>query len=76
MVNVTLEQRHTAITSLWNSGVCDAKTLHELTSVLLSTIYDYTSWRIDELLLNYILTDELYFDRHNYFYNNFIINSV
>ena len=36
----------------------------------------YTSWRIDELLLNCILTDELYFDRRNYFYNNFIINSV
>ena len=41
MVNVTLEQCRTAITSLWNSGVCDAKTLHELTSVPLSTIYDY-----------------------------------
>src|SRR6266498_5857934 len=41
MVNVTLEQRRTAITSLWNSSVCDAKTLHELTSVPLSTIYDY-----------------------------------
>src|SRR6266540_4386726 len=41
MVNVTLEQRHTAITSLWNSDVCDAKTLHELTSISLSTIYDY-----------------------------------
>jgi len=37
---------------------------------------EYTSWRIDELLLNCILTDELYFDRRNYFYNNFIINSV
>src|SRR5688572_11060227 len=41
MANVTLEQRRMAVTSLWNSGVCDAKTLHELTSVPLSTIYDY-----------------------------------
>src|SRR6266542_3271923 len=41
MVNVTLEQRRTAITSLWNSGVRDAKTLHKQTSVPLSTIYDY-----------------------------------
>jgi transposase len=41
MANVTLEQRRTAVTSLWNSGVCDTKTLHELTSIPLSTIYDY-----------------------------------
>jgi transposase len=41
MANVTLEQRYTAITSLWNAGVQNAKTLHELTSVPLSTIYDY-----------------------------------
>ena len=41
MANVTLEQRHTAVTSLWNSGVRDAKTLQKLTSVPPSTIYDY-----------------------------------
>ena len=41
MVNVTLEQRRTAITSLWHAGVRDAKTLHKQTSVPLSTIYDY-----------------------------------
>src|SRR6266542_6540755 len=41
MVNIILEQCHIVITSLWNSDVCDAKTLHELTSVLLSKIYDY-----------------------------------
>src|SRR4051794_17124148 len=41
MANVTLEQRRIAITSLWNSSVRDAKTLNELTSILLSTIYDY-----------------------------------
>ena len=41
MANVTLEQRRTAVTSLWNAGVRNAKTLHELTSVPLSTIYDY-----------------------------------
>jgi len=41
MVNIILEQCHIVITSLWNSDVCDAKTLHELTSVPLSTIYDY-----------------------------------
>ena len=41
MANITLDQRRTAVTSLWNAGVRDAKTLHELTSVPLSTIYDY-----------------------------------
>ena len=37
MAKVTLEQHHT----LWNNGVCDAKTLHKLTSIPRSTIYDY-----------------------------------
>src|ERR1043166_3030484 len=41
MANITLEQHHTAVTSLWNSGVRDAKTLQKLTSVPPSTIYDY-----------------------------------
>src|ERR1043166_2632383 len=41
MANVTLEQRCIAVTSLWNSGVCDAKTLQKLTSVPPFTIYDY-----------------------------------
>lgn len=41
MARVTFEQRHTIVTSLWNNGVHNAKTLHELTSIPLSTIYDY-----------------------------------
>ena len=41
MANITLDQYHIAVTSLWNAGVRDAKTLHELTSVPLFTIYDY-----------------------------------
>ncbi|CAB5178870.1 unnamed protein product [Rhizophagus irregularis] len=41
MARVTLEQRRTTITSLWNSGIHNAKTLHQITSIPLSTIYDY-----------------------------------
>jgi len=41
MANITLEQRHTAVTSLWHAGIHDTKTLHKQTFVSLSTIYDY-----------------------------------
>src|ERR1043166_10241711 len=41
MANVTNEQRRATITSLWNAGIRKAKTLHKMTSVPLSTIYDY-----------------------------------
>src|SRR5271170_4606618 len=41
MAHVALKQRHTLITSLWENGVRNAHTLHELTSILLSTVYKY-----------------------------------
>src|SRR2546423_48834 len=37
----TLEQRHTIVSTLWNNGVHNAKSLHQLTSIPRSTIYDY-----------------------------------
>jgi transposase len=41
MAKVTLEQRHTIVSTLWSNGVRDAKSLHKLTSIPRSTIYDY-----------------------------------
>jgi hypothetical protein len=41
MAHVALKQRHTLITSLWENGIHDAHTLHELTSIPLSTVYKY-----------------------------------
>jgi len=37
----TLSQRRTIVTTLWENGTHDAKTLHSLTSIPLSTLYDY-----------------------------------
>ena len=41
MAKVTLEQRHTIVSTLWSNGIHDAKSLHKLTSIPRSTIYDY-----------------------------------
>ncbi|CAJ0638612.1 19034_t:CDS:2 [Entrophospora sp. SA101] len=37
----SIDQRRKTITTLWENGTCDTYTLHKLTSIPLSTIYDY-----------------------------------
>ena len=41
MTETSLKQRYMVITSLWEAGTHDADTLHDLTSIPLSTIYKY-----------------------------------
>ncbi|RGB23404.1 hypothetical protein C1646_677144 [Rhizophagus diaphanus] len=41
MAKVTLAQRRIIVSTLWDNGVHNAKSLHQLTSIPLSTIYDY-----------------------------------
>jgi transposase len=42
MTKPSIDQRRKTVTTLWENGTCDAYTLHKLTSIPLSTIYDYT----------------------------------
>ncbi len=41
MAYVTREQRRTVITTLWQNRTRNAKALHKITSIPLSTVYDY-----------------------------------
>src|SRR6266542_4642470 len=41
MAYITREQRRTVITTLWQNGTRNAKALHKITSIPLSTVYDY-----------------------------------
>ncbi|CAG8706867.1 5252_t:CDS:1, partial [Funneliformis mosseae] len=41
MANITLEQRHTIVSTLWSNSVHDAKTLHKLTFISRFMVYDY-----------------------------------
>ena len=41
MTKPSFDQRRKTIASLWANGTQDANTLHKLTSISLSTIYDY-----------------------------------
>ena len=41
MTETSLKQRYMVITSLWEAGTRDADTLHDLTSIPLSTVYKY-----------------------------------
>src|SRR3954470_19477370 len=42
MTKPSIDQHRKTVTTLWENGTRDAYTLHELTSIPLSTIYDYT----------------------------------
>src|ERR1044071_5276822 len=41
MANSSFAQRRTMVATLWKNGTHDAKILHSLTSIPVSTIYDY-----------------------------------
>jgi len=52
MTETSLKQRYMVITSLWEAGTRDADTLHDLTSIPLSTIYKYIKNLKDDIPLN------------------------
>src|SRR6266542_1129224 len=52
MAKITLKQHHIIVSTLWNNGICNAKTLHKLTSILCSTIYNYVKKLINGNTLN------------------------
>ena len=41
MTKPSIDQNRKTITTLWANGTHDAYTIHELTSISLSTIYNY-----------------------------------
>ncbi|CAJ0850252.1 16841_t:CDS:2 [Entrophospora sp. SA101] len=52
MTETPLKQRYMVITSSWEAGTRDADTLHDLTSIPLSTIYKYIKKLKDDIPLN------------------------
>ncbi|CAJ0629361.1 6437_t:CDS:2 [Entrophospora sp. SA101] len=52
MTETPLKQRYMVITSLWEAGTRDADTLHDWTSIPLSTIYKYIKNLKDDIPLN------------------------